>query len=137
MRRTLWVMGLSLAAAPLAAQGSLAQAAEAARVAWLAHDPQSLVGQSASVVLQIPGADPSSPLARAQAVELLRRHLRTASERSLAVTSLREVEPGKGFVELDRRYVVPGTADERREAVFLGFRRAGNRWVLSELRTTP
>jgi len=137
MRRTLWVMGLSLAAAPLGAQGSLAQAAEAARVAWLAHDPQSLVGQSASVVLQIPGADPSSPLGRAQAVELLRRHLRTANERSLAVTSLREVEPGKGFVELDRRYVVPGTADERREAVFLGFRRAGNRWVLSELRTTP
>jgi len=55
----------------------------------------------------------------------------------VAVTSLREVEPGRGFVELDRRYVVPGTVDERREAVFLGFRRAGNRWVLSEVRTTP
>src|SRR3989454_10912432 len=125
MRRTLWVMGLSLAAAPLEAQGSLAQAAEAARVAWLAHDPQSLVGQSASVVLQIPGADPSSPLGRAQAAELLRRHLRTANERSLAVKTLRGVGPGKGFVELERRYVVSGTAARRGEAVCLGVRRAG------------
>src|SRR2546430_17576944 len=128
MRCTLWVMGLSLAAAPLGAQGSLAQAAEAARVAWLAHDPQSLVGQSASVVLQIPGADPSSPLGRAQAVELLRRHLRTANERSLAVTSLREVGPGKGFVELDRRYGGPGTADERGGQGFFGVRPGGDRW---------
>src|SRR2546428_4404 len=80
---------------------------------------------------------PRTPCARGRPVELLRRHLRTANGRSLAVMTLREVEPGKGFVELDRRYVVPGTADERREAVFLGFHRAGNRWVLSELRTTP
>src|SRR5207245_10905845 len=99
MRRTLWVMSLSLAAAPLAGQGSLAQAAEAARVAWLAHDPQSLVGQSASVVLQIPGADPSSPLGRAQAGELLRRHLRTASDRSGAGTSLQDGERGLGYRE--------------------------------------
>jgi hypothetical protein len=137
MRRMGWLIAWALAAGPLAAQGSLAQAAEAARTAWLAHDAQLLVGQSASVVLQIPGADPSWPLGRAQAVELLRRHLRTASERSLAVTSLREVEPGKGFVDLDRRYVVPGTSDERHEAVFLGFRLAGSRWLLSEVRATP
>jgi hypothetical protein len=137
MSRIGWLVVWSLAAGPLAAQGTLAQAAETARAAWLAHDAQSLVGQSASVVLQIPGADPSWPLGRAQAVELLRRHLRTASERSVAVTSVREVEPGKGFVELDRRYVVPGTADERHEAVFLGFRLAGNRWLLSEVRATP
>src|SRR3989442_5958052 len=101
MRRTLWVMGLSLAAAPLAAQGSLAQAAEAARVAWLAHDPQSLVGQSASVVLQIPGADPSSPLGRAQAGELLPPQLRTASPRSLVLARQRASEAGPGFVKLE------------------------------------
>src|SRR3989442_13130599 len=111
MRRPLSVMGLSPAAAPLAAQGSLAQAAEAARVAWLAHDPQSLVGQSASVVLQIPGADPSSPLGRAQAVELLRRHWRTAVERSVTVRGVHESESGKGYAELERCYVVAGAAD--------------------------
>lgn len=126
-----------LAARDAAAQGSLAEAARAARAAWLAHDPQAVMGQSATVAVQIPGADPSSPLSRDQAVELLRRHLRTAAERSLAVTSVREVEGGKGFVELDRRYVVPGTSDVRRETVFLGFRRVGAQWLLVELRTAP
>jgi len=40
-------------------------------------------------------------------------------------------------VELERRYQVVGTSDERRETVFLGFRRAGDSWVLAELRTAP
>jgi len=48
---------------------------------------------------------------------------------------VREVEPGRGFVELERRYVVTGTRDERRETVFLGFRLVLGRWVLSELRS--
>ncbi len=133
MRRRLF--GLMLLAAPLAAQGSLAEAAELARTAWLAHDPQSLVGQSASLVLQIPGADPSSPLDRAQAVELLRRHLRSATERSLSVSAIHEVGGEKGYVELDRRYVVTGTSDVRWETIFLGFRRVGERWLLSEVRS--
>ncbi len=134
-----WIGALLLCAAagPAATQGALQQAAEVARAAWLAHDPQALVGQSPSVVLQIPGADPSAPLSREQAVELLRRHLRTAAERSLLLTSVREVAGGKGFVELERRYVVPGTSDVRRETVFLGFRRWGDAWVLSEVRIGP
>src|SRR5204862_357899 len=57
----------------VAAQGALGEAARAAQAAWLAHNPQALVGQSASVALQIPGADASAPLGRAQAIELLRR----------------------------------------------------------------
>jgi len=67
------------------AQGSLADAAERARSAWLAHDSQGLVGQGGSLVLQIPGADPLVPLDRAQASELLRRHWRNAVERSLTL----------------------------------------------------
>lgn len=132
-----WPLALGLAAAPLAAQGSLEEAAERARAAWLAHDAQALVAQSPSLVLQIPGADPSSPLGRAQAVELLRRYLRTAEERSVRVTAVREVETGRGFVELDRRYVVAGTSDARRETLFLGFRKLRGRWVLAELRNAP
>jgi hypothetical protein len=50
---------------------------------------------------------------------------------------VREVEPGHGYAELERRYVVAGTSDERRETVFLEFRRPGDDWVLTELRSTP
>jgi hypothetical protein len=125
------------AAAPAAAQETLPEAAERAKQAWLAHDPQALVGQSSSLVLQIPGADPSSPLGRAQAVELLRRYLRPVEERGLDVTVIREVEPGKGFVELTRRYVVAGTSEWRRETLFLGFRLQAGRWALAELRSAP
>ena len=128
----------AIAAAALAAgQGTLPEAAEQARRAWLAHDPQALVGQSSSIVLQIPGADPSSPLGRAQAIELLRRYLRPVEERGLDVTVVREVEAGKGFVEMTRRYVVAGTSELRSETLFLGFRLQAGRWGLVELRSAP
>ena len=122
---------------PAAAQATLPEAAEQARQAWSAHDPQALVGQSTSLVLQIPGADPSSPLGRAQAVELLRRYLRPTEERGLDVAAVQEVEPGRGFVELARRFVVAGTDELRRETVFLGFRERGGRWVLVDVRIAP
>jgi len=133
----LCVAAASLGAAAATAQSSLAEAAERARTAWLAHDPQALVGHSGSVGLRIPGADPGSPLNRAQAAELLRRHWGRAVERSLVVNAIREVEPGKGYVELERRYVVSGTLDERRETVLLGFRRGGGSWLLVEVRSAP
>ena len=98
---------------------------------------EALVGSSSNVVLQIPGADPSSPLGRSQAIELLRRYLRPAEERGLDVTAIREVEPGKGFVELTRRYVVAGTTELRHETLFLGYRLQGRDWRLVELRSAP
>jgi len=126
--------GVTAAAAP---QDSLARAAERVRRAWLAHDVQAIVGQSPRLVLQIPGADPSAPLERAQAAELLRRHLQRVVERAVAVGAVREVEPGHGYAELDRRYVVAGTSDERRETIFLRFRKPGPAWLLTELRSAP
>ncbi len=139
MRRSLGVAGLAAVVLVGGArgQGSLAEAAERVRVAWLEHNVEAIVGQTASVVLQIPGADPSAPVNRAQALELLRRHLRAGVECSLAVSAVREVEPGHGYAELERRYVVAGTTDERRETVFLGFRKPTAAWVLTELRSAP
>jgi hypothetical protein len=137
VKRSVAALLLACLAGPAVAQQSLASAADVVRAAWLAHDARGVVGQSASILLQIPGADPSSPLGRAQAVELLRRYLRSVVECSVTVKAVREVEAGKGFVELERRYQVVGTSDERRETVFLGFRRAGDSWVLAELRTAP
>ena len=123
--------------APAAAQATLTESAEAARRAWMAHDAAALASQSSSLVLQIPGTDPSSPLDRAQALELLRRYFRQAEERGLDITTVREVEPGRGFVELTRRYVVAGTSELRRETLFLGFRQVGGAWRLVELRSAP
>ncbi|MGH7530792.1 MAG: hypothetical protein ACREMN_10455 [Gemmatimonadales bacterium] len=119
------------------AQETLLEAAETARRAWLAHDAAALAGQTTNLVLQIPGADPSSPLGRAQALELLRRYFRQAEERGLDVTAVREVEPGRGFVELTRRYVIVGTNELRRETLFLAFRQLGTVWRLVELRSAP
>jgi len=53
------------------------------------------------------------------------------------VSAVREVEPERGYAELERRYVVAGTSDERRETLFLGFRKSGDDWVLTELRSAP
>jgi len=122
-------------AAAWSQSGTLETAAQAARQSWYVHDVSGLLAGSSGIILQIPGADPSSPLGRPQAAELLRRYLGGARERSVTVVSVREVEPGIGFVELDRRYVVSGTADQRRESLFLGFRRVEGRWVLAELRS--
>ena len=119
------------------AQSTLSDAAARAKQALSAHDAQALVGQSSNVVLQIPGADASSPLGRSQAVELLRRYLRPAEERGLDVTAIREVEPGKGFIELTRRYVVSGTAELRHETLYLGYRKLDGEWRLVELRSAP
>lgn len=123
------------AAAPVGAQSALAAAAERAAAAWMGHDAAALVGRSAGLVLQIPGADPSAAVGRAQAVELLRRHFHSASERRVNVVTTREVEAGRGMVELERHYVVRGTSDERRETVFLGFRLVQGEWTLTEVRT--
>ena len=139
MRRLLavYVTLTCLTAGLAGAQQSLADAAQRARGAWLAHDAAGLIGSSNSIVLQIPGADPSSALGAAQATELLRRYLRTAEERGVEVRAAREVEVGRGLVELERRYVVVGTTDVRRETLFLGLRRGEHGWVLVELHSAP
>ncbi|PYO74060.1 MAG: hypothetical protein DMD64_05220, partial [Gemmatimonadetes bacterium] len=93
----LWFLALlALPALPAYGQSTLSDAARRAQQALSAHNAEALVGSSSNVVLQIPGADPSSPLGRSQAIELLRRYFRPAEERGLDVTAIREVEPGKG-----------------------------------------
>ena len=136
MTRSAWALVLA-AVGPLAGQSGLAESAQQARAAWLAHDAEALLDHSPGVILQIPGADPSSALRRQQAGELLARYLRTSVERSVEITTVREVEEGRGYVELLRRFSVAGTAEERRETVFLGLRRVAARWVVVELRTAP
>jgi len=131
------VLLVVLGAGPLRAQATLADAARTAQGAWLAHDSQSLVGQGATLVVQIPGTNPSGALERAQAAELLRRYLRTAVERSVRIRRVSEVAAGTGWVELEREYAVDGTQDVRRETIFLRYRQMGAHWELAELRAAP
>jgi len=135
--RIRWAVLALVGVGPLHAQTTLADAARAAQAAWLAHDSQSLVGQGATLVVQIPGANPSGPLERAQAAELLWRYQRGAVERDVRIHGVTELAAGNGVVELVREYTVGGTADVRRETILLRYRQTGARWELTELRAGP
>jgi hypothetical protein len=125
---------LLLPVAGKAQENGLDQAAEAARRAWLAHEPAALIGGSPRVLIQLPGADPSIALGPAQAAALLADFLAPAQEVEVSVRAARQVEPGRGYVELRRRYRVAGTQDVRSQVLLLGYRRGLSGWSLVEFR---
>jgi len=114
--------------------GNLQQAAERARLAWLEHDAAALVANSPRLLIQLPGADPSVALGPAQAAALLADFLTPAQEVKTLVRAAREVEPGRGYVELQREYRVAGTQDVRVQVLLLGYRLHQGGWSLVELR---
>lgn len=134
MHRLLIAAALALLPATGHAQSGLDQAAAGARRAWLAHDPAALIAASPRLLIQLPGADPSVALGPAQAAALLVDFLAPAQEVELVVRAAREVEPGRGYVELQRRYRVSGTQDVRDQVLLLGYRLDRGVWSLVELR---
>ncbi len=135
MKKFCMVLGLTLYAAGLTAQdGALVQAAEAARQAWFAHNPAALIAESPRVVIQLPGADPSVALGPAQAAALLADFLSASQEVEVLVRAARQVEPGRGYVELQRRYRISGTQDVRSQVLLLGYRLGPGGWSLVEFR---
>lgn len=128
---------LALALAPTLARAQksgLDQAAARAREAWLAHDPAALIAASPRLLIQLPGADPSVALGPAQAAALLADFLAPAQEVEVLLRAAREVEPGRGYVELQRRYRVSGTQDVRTQVLLLGYRLDPSGWTLVEFR---
>jgi len=109
-------------------------AAERARGAWFAHDPGTLVANSPRVLIQLPGADPSVALGPAQAAALLSDFMAPAQEVETGVRAAREVEPGRGYVELQRQYRVAGTQNVRVQILLLGYRLEESGWSLVEIR---
>lgn len=135
MHRFLMVLVLALAPTAGQAQKSgLDQAAERARGAWFAHNPAALIAGSPRVLIQLPGADPSVALGPAQAAALLADFLAPAQEVEVLVRAAREVEPGRGYVELQRRYRVTGTQNVRSQVLLLGYRLDPGGWSLVEFR---
>jgi hypothetical protein len=135
VRRLVLVLSLILLPRAASAQeGNLDRAAEQARRAWFAHDPASLIAGSPRILIQLPGADPSVALGPAQAAALLADFIASAQEVDVVVRAARQVEQGRGYVELQRRYRVRGTQDVRSQLLLLGYRLVRNGWSLIELR---
>ena len=135
MRQILIALVLSTApAAALAQRSDLDQAAERARQAWASHNPAALVADSPRLLIQLPGADPAVALGPAQAAALLADFLAPAQEVETRVLAAREVGPGRGYVELQRRYRVVGTQDVRAQVLLLGYRLDSGGWSLVEFR---
>lgn len=130
------LLALLLPVSPARAQehSGLDVAAERARAAWFAHDAPGLVADSPRLLVQLPGADPSAALGPEQAAALLADFLASAQEVETTVRAAREVEAGRGYVELERRYRVAGTQEVRSQSLLLGYRVARRGWILVELR---
>jgi hypothetical protein len=128
---------LMIALVPIAVRaqdGSLGEAAQRARRAWVAHDPAALIAESPRILIQLPGADPSVALGPAQAAALLADFLAPSQEVEVLVRAARQVEPGRGYVELHRRYQVTGTQDVRSQILLLSYRLGRTGWNLVEFR---
>jgi hypothetical protein len=128
---------MSLMASPhvgRAQDSALFRAAERARVAWLGHDVATLVANSPRLLIQLPGADPSVALGPDQAAALLANFLGPSQEVEAVVLAAREVEPGRGYVELQRRYRVAGTQNIRTQVLLLSYRQGPSGWTLIEFR---
>ena len=142
MRRFLMVAALVMSSTPVLAQRApassappaLAAVAERARRAWFEHDATGLVAESPRLMVQLPGADPSAALEPRQAAALIADYVAPAQEVETVIRTAREVEGGRGYVELQRRYRVAGTQDDRVQSLLLGYRLGRAGWSLVELR---
>jgi hypothetical protein len=129
------IFALILLPSTATAQGrGLGEAAERARRAWFTHDPLALVAQSPRLLVQLPGADPAVALGPAQAAALLGDFIASAQEVETVVRAAREVGPGTGYVELQRRYRVAGTQNVRVQVLLLSYRQVRAGWRLVEFR---
>ena len=127
-------MVMALPYAVAAQENGLQVAADRARAAWSTHNPAALVANSPRLVVQLPGTEPSVALGPAQAAALLTDFLAPTQEVETIVRAAREVEPGRGYVEIQRRYRVTRTQDVRQQVLLLGYRLERGSWSLVELR---
>jgi hypothetical protein len=119
------------------AQRTLEEAAQRARYAWMVHDAGMLSSTADTLVLKLPGTDEQATANPSQAARMLNRFFQPSTERAFEFTSVRSTGEEQGYAEASRRYVVRGTTDVVAETVFLGFRRSGGRWRLTEIRVAP
>lgn len=135
MRLKLLLGMLLIVPALLPAQGvPLRTVAEQTRGLWQSQDSRGLVNQGSQLLLQLPEAEPSAPVGRDQAEELLRDFFNHADEVETRITDVREMDGCLGLVELRRRFRVRGTQEIQEQRVLLSYHASGNGWMLVELR---
>ena len=128
------LLGLAPVASAQQAPLPLRDVAEETRASWQRQDAAGLVAKSPQLIIQLPGADPSAPVQRQQAGKLLRDFFERAEEVGTILYDAREMDDGRGLVELRRRYRVKGTQDVREQLLLLSYRRSRRNWTLVELR---
>lgn len=131
------VAGVGLPELAVSQAESLMPAARRLAGDWLRHDFAALVGGSPAVQVQVPGAQPSAPVRPAQAVSLLQAFVEGATEVEVEVLAAREVEPGRAYVEVQRIYVLHGSAARRVQMLYFGLRREQGTYRLTEVRALP
>ena len=124
------------ALAPVSGSGQqpLSSAGETARAAFAHQDFRPLLEGAATVQLHLPGVGSSTPMSSAQATVALAGFTRRAEEVGVELGSARTVDHDYGYVELTRRFRLPGTQEVRSQRVLLGYRSLGGRWVVFEIR---
>jgi hypothetical protein len=112
----------------------LREVAETARNQWQRQDAPGLVARSPQLIIQLPGADPSAPVQRRQATELLRDFFERSEEVETVLSDARELGNGWGLVEFRRKYRIRGTQAVNEQLLLLSYRASGGGWILVELR---
>jgi len=139
MKRGVWMaLLITLAASPAPGQSaSLQKTADQARDAWFGHEVSQLVRGSDSILVQLPGASPSVPVSRDQAVALLRNFFRTSEEVQTDLGRVHKSGNDRALVEILRQYRVTGTMEVRRHSALLGYSLVQDSWRLVEVRISP
>jgi hypothetical protein len=116
---------------------SLEAAAESARRAWSARDLDAFIrGAGSRLLIELPSANPSTPVGQGQAVALLEGYVQGTEEVETTVRNAKAVDGSRGYVELIRRYRVAGIGAVNEGVLLLGYRRAREGWLLTEVRAT-
>jgi hypothetical protein len=114
---------------------SLEAAAESARRAWSARDFDAfIVGAGSRLLIELPSANPSTPVGRSQAVALLQGYVQGTEEVETLTRKAKAVDETRGYVELTRRYRVAGIGGVSEGVLLLGFRLGREGWLLTEVR---
>ncbi len=116
---------------------SFDRAVEVARLAWLRHDFETLLSLSDTIRLHLPDGSRSLAIRPHHAKQVLKEYLKDARELEMALQSVRSVADDHRYAELRRRFVIPGTVDEREQTVFFGLRHGHDGWAIREVRISP
>lgn len=123
------------ASPPIRQFPSLEAAAESARRTWSVRDLDAfLQGAGSRLLIELPSANPSTPVGRSQALALLQGYVQGTEEVETAVRKAKPVDETRGYVELIRRYRLAGIGEVSEGVLLLGYRLGREGWLLTEVR---